>query len=164
MKMILKIIIIITVVLTNSHGSENNLTQVYTLIDSAKYYTKQLQFDQAISAYQKVSIILKENENQHYQLLADIYRKTGKVYRTIKKDDLFLQSILLSSEILKKNLGDEHQKVAESYNNIGTAYFEIGEYEKALDYYEKTLIVEFKQDTPKVNICYNNIGTTYTWT
>ncbi len=36
-------------------------------------------------------------------------------------------------------LGENYPDVAISYNNIGYAYFSLGEYNKALDYYERSL-------------------------
>lgn len=130
-------------------------------IDTASAYVKHLQFDQALSLYEKTLKQLMFNENNNFELIADVYRKIGRTHRKLKNDKLFLEYMFLSSDILKNHLGENHQKVAESYNNIGTGYNEIGEHEKALDYFEKTLIIESKMDTPKVNICFNNIGTTY---
>jgi len=138
---------------------ETDLVSAY--LDSASVCQKQLQFDKALLLYEQARKQLMSDEKNNFQLLADVYRKMGRVHRVLKEDKLYLEYVLFSSEILKKYLVNTHQKVAESYNNIGAGYYEIGEYEKALDYYEKTLFVEFKQDTPKVNICYNNIGTTY---
>ena len=41
-------------------------------------------------------------------------------------------------------LGEEHLDVAASYNNLGTAHLGRGEYDKAIDYYEKALAIRLK--------------------
>jgi tetratricopeptide (TPR) repeat protein len=39
----------------------------------------------------------------------------------------------------KKFLGEEHPNIATSYSNLGLAYGDKGEYDKAISYYEKSL-------------------------
>ena len=54
--------------------------------------------------------------------------------------------------------------MATSYNNIGVVYKAKGEYDKALEYYQKSLAIRLKQlgpDHPDVATSYNNIGLVY---
>ena len=60
-----------------------------------------------------------------------------------------------------KTLGGEHPSVATSYNNIGLTWKTKGEYDKALEYYEKCLAIYLKtlgEEHPYVATSYNNIG------
>ena len=51
-----------------------------------------------------------------------------------------------------------------AYNNIGMAYDSKGDYDRAMEYYQKALKITLKKlgpEHPKVAIGYNNIGSTY---
>ena len=52
----------------------------------------------------------------------------------------------------------------EAYNNIGMAYYSEGEYDRAIEYYQKALKIDLKKlgpEHPDTAIRYNNIGTGY---
>jgi len=51
---------------------------------------------------------------------------------------LFFEKAL---EIRQNSLPSNHPDLAISYNNIGTVYYDMGEYSKALSYFERTLII-----------------------
>ena len=59
----------------------------------------------------------------------------------------------------------DHPEIAVSYNNIGSAYYGLGEYEKAIAYHEKALAMELRlypnADHPDIAKSYNNIGNAY---
>ena len=60
-----------------------------------------------------------------------------------------------------KTLGGEHPSVATSYSNIGSTFGNKGEYDKALEYYEKCLAIELRTlggEHPSVANSYFNIG------
>ena len=61
-------------------------------------------------------------------------------------------------------MGGEHPDVASSYINIGNTWGNKGEYDKALEYYEKCLTIRLKTlggEHPDVASSYNNIGKCY---
>ena len=61
-------------------------------------------------------------------------------------------------------LGPEHPDVAAIYNNLGLAYNQKGEYDKAVEYYEKSLALKLKAlgaEHPSVGTTYFNMGTAY---
>ena len=65
---------------------------------------------------------------------------------------------------MKKILGEEHPDTATSYNNIGNTYYNIGDYNKALEYYELSLKIRKKilgEEHPDTAVSYNNIGNSY---
>ncbi|CAF3966410.1 unnamed protein product, partial [Adineta steineri] len=66
--------------------------------------------------------------------------------------------------IYQETLPSNHPDLATSYSNIGLTYSEMGEYSKALSYYEKALEIQEKSlpsDHPDSAITYNNIGSVY---
>ncbi len=49
-------------------------------------------------------------------------------------------------------------------NNLGSAYYSLGEYGKAIEYYDRALSIDrknFGENHPKVAIRYNNLGAAY---
>ena len=66
--------------------------------------------------------------------------------------------------IREKILGKEHLDTANSYNNIGSAYSNVGDYRKALEFHTKALNIREKilgKEHPDTAASYNNIGYTY---
>ena len=58
-------------------------------------------------------------------------------------------------------MGGEHPDVATTYNNIGITWKNKGEYDKALEYYEKSLVIQLKTlggEQPDVARSYFDIG------
>ncbi|CAF1167451.1 unnamed protein product, partial [Didymodactylos carnosus] len=59
------------------------------------------------------------------------------------------------------SLPSNHPSLATTYNNIGLVHDEKGEYDKALENYERTLEIELKSlpsNHPSLATTYNNIG------
>lgn len=57
--------------------------------------------------------------------------------------------------------GEEHPKSATRYNNLGSAYRHKGEYDKAINYYEKALDIDIKflpANHPHIAIVHKNLA------
>jgi len=75
-----------------------------------------------------------------------------------------LEYLFKALQIEKEILGENHNDVARSYNNIGTVYDDKGEHDKALEYHFKSLQIQkeiFGEKHPDVASSYNNIGIVY---
>jgi tetratricopeptide (TPR) repeat protein len=60
--------------------------------------------------------------------------------------------------------GKEHPDTAGSYNNIGAVYYDLGNYDKALEYYKQALEIQEKvlsKKHPYTADSYNNVGIVY---
>ena len=60
--------------------------------------------------------------------------------------------------------GEEHAAVATSYDNLGTVYRDLGQYNEAKEYYEKALVIKKKiygEEHASVAASYNNLGNVY---
>ena len=67
-------------------------------------------------------------------------------------------------EIELKTLGPDHPRTATTYNNMALVYNNQGEYEKALEWYEKGLEIDLKTlgpDHPSTASTYFNLGALY---
>jgi len=63
-----------------------------------------------------------------------------------------------------KSLPPNHPDLAKSYNNIGLVYNSKGEYDKALEFYQKSLeinLISLPPNHPDLATSYNNIGLVY---
>ena len=71
----------------------------------------------------------------------------------------YLTLSFLQSEL--KTHGEDHQKVANYWNNLGLAWYAKGEYDKAIEFYEKALNSDLKtlgKDHQNVVNYWNNLG------
>ena len=60
-----------------------------------------------------------------------------------------------------ENFGSEHEKVADSYNNLGAVHSPLGDLKQAKDFHERALFVYMKRLRPEhadVAASYNNLG------
>ena len=67
-------------------------------------------------------------------------------------------------EIYLAVFGENHPNVAMNYNNIGGVYYNQGNYDQALEYYNKALkiyLAVFGENHPDVAMSYSNIGFNY---
>ena len=73
---------------------------------------------------------------------------------------IYLRQIAIAEELY----GNEHEKTATSYNNIGEVYRAQGDYDMALGYHQKALAICEKvlgMEHPDTATSYNNIGAVY---
>ena len=64
----------------------------------------------------------------------------------------------------KKIYGEHHGDLAQSYNNLGTVYSHLGQYNQAKEYFEKSLAIRkeiYGEHHGAVATSYNNPGTVY---
>ena len=60
-----------------------------------------------------------------------------------------------------KNLPENHPDMATAFNNLGSAYSDLGDQKKAVDYYVKALEITKKslpENHPDLATSYNNLG------
>ena len=66
---------------------------------------------------------------------------------------------------MEKNIyGEHHGDLAQSYNNLGTVYSHLGQYNQAKEYFEKSLAIRkeiYGEHHGAVATSYNNPGTVY---
>ena len=60
----------------------------------------------------------------------------------------------------KEIYGEHHGDVAASYNNLGTVYSDLGQYNQAKEYHEKSLAIKkeiYGEEHPDVKKTFNNL-------
>ncbi|MBF0457053.1 MAG: tetratricopeptide repeat protein [Nitrospirae bacterium] len=98
------------------------------------------------------------------KLLSMLYRELGSLYIHIGTKEGLNKGMDYYERALKIDIdlyGEEHQAVAEDYNNIGLAWSTFGESKKAIEYFEKALEIDlniYGENHPSVIGTYNNIG------
>ena len=97
-------------------------------------------------------------------LYADFCEKTGLVYLYAKKyadaKNMWVNALVTRRKIY----GEEHLKIADSYNNLGFLYTETGEDYRSLKLYEKALQIRKKQlpaNDMKIASSQTNVGKAY---
>jgi tetratricopeptide (TPR) repeat protein len=77
---------------------------------------------------------------QGYYRMAEVYFDYGLFLRSEGRDAESLEMLEKALTICLKNYGEKHTLVSLSYKLIGDHYVHISDYEKALDFYQKSLI------------------------
>lgn len=114
-------------------GVLNNIALIYYELDS---------IDLAIDNYSKALEIKKKYKDTLD--IGAISHNLGLVYMNENKFDLAIQNLITSRDIFVE-LGFANY-AANATNNIGRAYYRSGEYEKALDYFQKGI-----EEAKKIN-------------
>jgi tetratricopeptide (TPR) repeat protein/DNA-binding CsgD family transcriptional regulator len=97
-------------------------------------------------------------------LIARVYNHLGNAYLRIPIFDKALSSYLASLKIVEDTLPNTSWEKNQSYNslilnNIGTVYNKLGQTEKALDFFNKSLKIRRQQnDLSGIATCLQNIG------
>lgn len=146
---------------SQSHGKEhqntgniqNNIGVCYynlgNLHKALKYLKKSLDID------------IKTLEENHINI-GYSYINIGLVYAELKQSDKAMEFYQNSLPYFIKN--NSHRGLIGSYNNSGNILKGQGEWNKALEYYKKSLTLalnHFKDDVPLLSLIYMNIGNTY---
>lgn len=93
------------------------------------------QFDKALNHYQKV-LEFRKKENKPLKL-SNVYESIGVTY-TLKGDfSLAIENHIKSLELRESYSADPYS-IAVCLNNIGTTYYRINEFDKALDYFKRS--------------------------
>ncbi|MGC0372443.1 MAG: hypothetical protein DGJ47_001156, partial [Rickettsiaceae bacterium] len=116
-----------------------------------------LQYDKAIEYLEEI----QKNYPEDLDLLQDllfVYKKTGNIDKTVNVAKTFL------SIYKKQNNSNNH--ITDGYNNLGIAYDNKGEYDKAIEFHQKSLDMYLKTyasnpNHPDISMRYNNLGSTY---
>ncbi|MBP3408177.1 MAG: tetratricopeptide repeat protein, partial [Bacteroidaceae bacterium] len=136
----------------------------------------------------KTSVMLADTSiaaEERVSRTAEIYEKASSLARECdydkekfaklleKKSDFLIEHALYSEaqvvndewlSLCKEHLGEKHVSTAASYNNIGVAYYSLGDYDKALEYYNRAHDIRLDvlgENHPGVAASYSNIGVAY---
>ena len=98
--------------------------------------------------------------------VAELYEKIA-LFNQNKVND-YEKALLFHHKELDMNKklyqGGDHEKTANSLNNLGNVCDNLNDYSKALDYYKQSLAMRerlFKTDHPDIAVTLNNIGRVY---
>ncbi|CAF3297750.1 unnamed protein product [Rotaria socialis] len=97
-----------------------------------------------------------------YQMLLD--QETNDSEKATLYNNLGFSKCLQANEIQQRSLPANHPDLAASYNLIGLVYGHMGEYSKALSFYEKANEIWQKSSSPShpdLATSYSNIGSAY---
>jgi predicted enzyme related to lactoylglutathione lyase len=125
---------------------ENNEISIHPVISEVVRYKYPAEFEFAQKLVNKIIDELK-----------DSYEKGSGI-------SVWNKLITHSVAVAKSFNKSEHEDYATLLNNIGSVYDKIGDYNKALEFYEKALNIRKKvlgTEHPNTATSYNNIGSTY---
>jgi tetratricopeptide (TPR) repeat protein len=93
---------------------------------------------------------LPELKGAGYKSLASIYRVTGDFRGALKADNLALEAGVMNKD---------SALIANSFNNVGEDYFDLGDYDEAYHYFTASYRVAQKINDPlRIAIALHNVG------
>jgi len=119
-------------------GTKNpNLIKDYNSISSFYQYIEK-DYNKALEYLKKSSKLSEEIFGQNHIETAKSYENIAFLYKRMKgNQDNALENFQKSLDINKKILGIEHPYTISNINSIGMIYYSKGDYQKALEYYQK---------------------------
>lgn len=115
--------------------------------DALEYYEKQLQMKQ------KLRFISSPSS------LAIIYYNLGRTHRKLKNYSQALECHEKALDLLQKERNP--RRIGGNYNALGLIYYDLADYEKAFDFFNKALSIFlelFGDNHPEIASIYNNLG------
>ena len=102
---------------------------------------------------------LKRHQTISKELILDYLKMLSRIALVMAKNDL---SVYYAQEVIA--IADNELDKSFGYNNLGVAYGNKGDYDRAIEYYQKALKIDLKKldpEHPEVAIRYNNLGLAY---
>ncbi len=153
----------VQIVLLNDISSHYGQTGNYD--ESKKYALRSLELSAAAASKGDSSLTLIKAKAVACNILGNVFDYQGNYPLSLK---YHFEALKLHEQILARlKKGDVREKnvksrVAASYNNIGIVYLEQGDYDAALQNYEKALkLLQEVKDTSQLAGSYINIGNIY---
>ncbi len=112
----------------------------FTYLNIAKTYVKISNPEKAQDYFLWSIESFKQEFNQGYYRLADVYFDFGLFLRSIGRNQEAFEIHRKALSICLKNYGRKHPFVSLAYKHLGDYFFNQGEYNSALRYYQKSLI------------------------
>lgn len=139
---------------TKKIGYTNGMMQSHYL--KAITYSKIESSNDAITYFQETIKLAKELKDSNY--LVFCYKNIGSINMNLYKFNDAKKDLFTAVKYLKTN----SKNAASVYNNLGTLYKSIGNYDSSLYFHNKTLLIrQEKKDTMGLAYSYNNIGLTH---
>jgi tetratricopeptide (TPR) repeat protein len=118
-------------------------------------YASSLDYEKAIENYHKAVETWKLAFGEEHPNIADAYYSLASAYGNSGRDaNLYLEKALV---IRLKVLGEDHEDVGSIYLSLGFSYDQKGKYGKAIEYFDKALLV-FSSKPSKLPHLYYYMG------
>ncbi len=147
------------------HGEEFEKELGKTFRNIGNCYRNLARNKESIDFHKKAIAIFDTKASDDFQLeLASCYDNIGYTYSTMKQFKEALEYRLLSYELRKRYLKEDHPSINASLNNIGVVYSKMSQPDKALEYHLLSLnnrINNFGEEHPTVAIAYSNLSDVY---
>lgn len=113
--------------------SEEYIANVYYI---ASVYSKMGDYDKAIKNYEIACNLLEQKLDKKHPYVAEAFSKLSDNYLKADRAQDALDIQLKSLNIVKETVGEKHMFYASALKRTGDIYYILGNYEKALFYYE----------------------------
>uniref|UniRef100_A0A7C6AER4 Tetratricopeptide repeat protein n=1 Tax=candidate division WOR-3 bacterium TaxID=2052148 RepID=A0A7C6AER4_UNCW3 len=141
--------------------ASTTLDRVKILDATADVYQRISDYEKALKIYnESLKLLIDFSDDEKFDTwlgIAWIYYLKGELKEARNVLEQILRNVKDTSSIQTK------KKIARVYNQLGSVYSYIGEYEKSFEAYNKALkIYEMLEDIPGISVIYNNICGYYT--
>jgi len=109
-------------------------------------------------------VLYLSNTREGDIIKGNVFNARGLTLSMICEYESSITCLQEATKIYTAIYGEHHEKVAGSYNNLGSVYQDLGQYNEAEEYYEKALIIRktiFGEEHDDVGTSYHNLGNLY---
>lgn len=157
------ILLLVLSQLSYSQTQEEEMASARTFFDNARQNEQEGKIDDALSNYLEASIIYKKYEVWKNHLICEFSATNLMNYNA--DYDNSLKHLLDIEEKSAEIFGDTSNFVAAVYHSIGQVYFQKGELDNSIYYFDKAITLKsvlFGENSVEVAHIYNSIANVYT--
>ena len=124
----------------NALYQEDNEPKIACVMNIANAYRKDGKLDLAQDYSKRATDMINENTQLSDHIRAKMYGSIGNFYSSMKQNDKALSYYLQADTLLKSCQKEHPLEAITTLCNIGHAYLELGQYDKALVFWVRTTL------------------------
>ncbi|MFK7809171.1 MAG: CHAT domain-containing protein [Saprospiraceae bacterium] len=165
MRKFIPLVILLWPLLLSAQVESSDLELAKSQLKRGHQLRKAADYDAALSVLDSALFVFAKDSFAFDTLMATAYEEQALVHMTLQRYGLVKELGLRSATILEGKFGFYHLRMAKPLNLIGTAYYNQGNNNRALVYYNKSLSVMDSvatEDDTFWPVLYTNLGGYYT--
>ncbi|KRX02053.1 Ubiquitin-conjugating enzyme/RWD-like protein [Pseudocohnilembus persalinus] len=134
----------------NTVQNQIYLVEIYQLFANLYLYNNEV--DKAKIYFQKINDVFQTQFKDLHPYKAAIYYQIGTIYVGLENLEVGLQQLSEALNLRTKIYGENHKSVVQSYMQIGYTYYNIGDLNQAIKYFQKSQQIQESLDKNSIDL------------